>query len=126
MDHLSNTLSGRPGLRFIPTRVFPAVNIKEDNDKYYVTAELPGIKNDEIDLQIKGSNLVISGERRIPSEGENVKYHRRERDAGKFSRIIDLPGEIDADSVDARMENGVLTVTLAKSEASKPKQISVN
>jgi HSP20 family protein len=70
--------------------------------------------------------LTISGERKIPSEGDNVKYHRREREAGKFSRVIGLPGEIDADGVDARVENGVLMVKIAKSEAAKPKQITVH
>jgi HSP20 family protein len=70
--------------------------------------------------------LTIAGERTIPSEGENVRYHRKEREAGKFSRVIGLPGDIDATQVNANMANGMLTVTVAKSEASKPRQITVN
>ena len=126
MDRLSRALTGRQAARWLSARVFPAINLTEDKHRYYVCAELPGIKSDAIDVQVTGRNLTISGERSIPSEGENVKYHRRERDAGKFSRVIGLPGDIDADNVEAKMVNGVLTVAVAKSEAAKPKQISVH
>jgi HSP20 family protein len=126
MDLLTKTMFGRPGMRLFPSRVFPAVNITEDKDNYFVRAELPGIKTDEIDLQVNGRNLAISGERKIQFKGENVKYHRREREPGKFSRVIGLPGDIDPDQVDAKMVNGVLTVKISKSETAKPKQITVN
>lgn len=126
MDTLSRHMFDSPSLSLFPSKVFPAVNISEDKDKYFVCAELPGIKADEIDIQVHGKNLTISGERKIPSEGDTVKYHRREREAGKFSRVIGLPGDIDEDGVDARMENGVLMVEIAKSEAAKPKQITVH
>jgi HSP20 family protein len=125
MDILTNAMLGRPEMRMFPARVFPAINITEDKDKYYVRAELPGMKADEVRLEVAGRNLSISGERNIPSEGENVRYHRREREAGTFSRIIGLPGDMDADSVNARLVNGLLTVAIAKSEVAKPKQISV-
>lgn len=94
--------------------------------KFYVRAELPGIKADAIDIQVVGRNLTITGERKIPSEGENIRYHRKEREAGKFSRIIGLPGDIDESNVEAKIVNGVLTVAIAKSEASKPKKITLN
>ena len=97
-----------------------------DERNYYVRAELPGMKADEIKLEVTGRNLAISGERTIPSEGESARYHRREREAGRFSRVILLPGDINGDRVDAKLLNGVLTITLAKSEAAKPKLISVN
>jgi len=126
MDLLTNTMFGIAGWRLMPARNFPAVNVSEDSDKYYVRAELPGIKADEINLQVKGKNLSIAGERNLRSEGDNMKYYRREREAGSFSRIIGLPGDIDADSVKAKLANGILEVTVAKSEASKPKQITVN
>jgi len=126
MDVLTRAMLGRPALQMFPSKVFPAVNIAENKDKYFIRAELPGIKADEIELQVSGKNLTISGERKIRSEGQKVKYHRREREAGKFSRVIGLPGEIDGDNVGARMVDGVLVVELAKSEAAKPKQITVN
>ncbi len=126
MERLSQGLLGRPGLGWRPASVFPAINLSEDTDNYYVRAELPGIKADAMDIQAVGRNLTLSGQRMIPFEGENVRYHRRERDAGKFSRVIGLPGDIDTDKVDAKLANGMLTVTIAKAETSKPKQITIN
>jgi len=126
MNRLFDAFTGLPGFRPGTAKVFPALNITEDKDHYYVRAELPGIKADEIDLQVNGRNLSISGERKISPEGENVRYHRRERDAGKFSRVVGLPGDVDADKVEAKMVDGVLTVTLAKTLAAKPKQITVH
>lgn len=126
MDQLTHALLGRPKMEWLSAKVFPAVNLTEDADNYYVRAELPGVKADALDLQVTGRNLAVSGERKIRPAGENTRYHRREREAGKFSRVIGLPGDIDANKVDAKMLNGVLTVTIAKAEASKPKQIQVN
>jgi len=126
MDRLTQGLFGRPGLGWRPASVFPAVNLTEDEDNYHVRAELPGIKADALDIQTVGRSLTISGERTIASEGESVRYHRREREAGKFSRTIGLPGDIDANKVDAKLANGMLTVTIPKSEAAKPKQITIH
>ena len=126
MDRLATAVLGRPTMSWMSAKVFPAINLTEDKDKYYVRAELPGIRADALDIQVQNRNLTITGERTIESEGENVRYHRREREAGKFSRIISLPGDIDADKVDAKMVDGVLTVAIAKLEASKPRQITVN
>ena len=126
LDLLTNAMFGSAGLPFSPSGVFPAVNITEDVNKYYVRAELPGLKADEINLQVRGKNLSISGERKIQSEGKNATYHRREREEGSFSRIIVLPGDINADCVEANMVNGILTVAIDKSETAKPKQITVN
>ena len=126
MDLLTGAMLGRPKMRWLPARVFPAVNITENNDKYVVRAELPGIKADDIELQVNGRNLTISGERKIRSEDQSAKYHRREREAGRFSRVIGLPGDIDADGVEAKMVNGLLMIHLSKSAASKPKQITIH
>lgn len=106
--------------------VFPAINLTEDKDKYYVRAELPGLSADELDIQVTGKNLSVSGERKIHSEGEKAKYHRREREAGKFSRIVGLPGDVDSEKVEATLENGILKIVIPKAEAAKPRQITVN
>ena len=126
MDRLSRGFFGRPGSGWAPAKVFPSLNLTEDKDNFYIRAELPGIKADALDISVTGRKLSISGERKIPSEGKEVRYHRKERDAGKFSRVIALPGDIDAQNVNARMKNGVLTVAIAKAEAAKPRQITVN
>jgi len=106
--------------------VFPLTNLTEDKDNYYVRAELPGVKGDELDIQVTGNNIAISGERKIAAEEGGARYHRREREAGTFSRMIGLPAEVDTDKVDANLENGILTVVVPKAEIAKPKQITVN
>ena len=105
--------------------VFPLTNLTEDKDKFYVRAELPGVKGEDLDIQITGNKLAISGERKIAAE-EGARYHRREREAGTFSRMIGLPGEVDADKVDANLVDGILTVVVPKAEVAKPKRITVS
>ena len=105
--------------------VFPLVNLTEDKDGYYVRAELPGLKADQLEISATGNTLSISGERKIVDQGENVHYHRRERDAGSFSRVISLPGEVDVDKIEAELKDGILTIHVPKVEAAKPKQITV-
>ena len=106
--------------------VLPLINFTEGKDHYYVRAELPGVKGDELDIQVTGNNLAISGERKIAAEVEDARYHRREREAGTFSRMIALPGEVDTDKVDAKLDNGILSIVVSKAEVAKPKQISVS
>lgn len=106
--------------------VFPAVNLTEDKEAYFVRAELPGVKSADLDIQTTAQNLSISGERKFDAEEIEVKYHRREREAGKFSRIIALPGEISSEKVSARLVNGILTVTIPKAEIAKPRQVTVS
>jgi len=117
---LSNGLFGQTA-----AGVFPLMNVTEDKDNYYVRAELPGLKAAELDISVTGDNLSITGERKLPVEDEKAQYHRREREAGRFSRIVSLPAQIDAGRVEARCADGVLTVRLPKAEAAKPKQITV-
>jgi HSP20 family protein len=78
-----------------------------------------------LDISVTGDTLSLSGERKIPAEDENAQYHRREREAGKFSRVVTLPSQVDTGKVDARCEDGILTVILAKAEAAKPRQITI-
>jgi HSP20 family protein len=105
--------------------VFPLINVTEDEDNYYVRAELPGMKADELDINVTGDTLSIGGERKLPVEDEKAKYHRREREAGRFSRIVSLPAQVDTSKVDAKTTDGVLTVVLPKAEETKPRQIAV-
>ena len=105
--------------------VLPLINLTEGKDHYLVRAELPGVKGDELDIQVTANNLAISGERKIAAEDEGARYHRREREAGTFSRMIGLPDEVDTDKVDAKLENGILTIVISKAEIAKPKQITV-
>jgi len=106
--------------------VFPALNVSEDGDNIYVRAELPGVSAKELAISVHDNNLVIKGERKIAAEGKGVSYHRREREAGTFQRVISLPAQVDAAKVTAVCKNGVLTVTLPKAPEAKPRQISVS
>ena len=127
LRHQMEQLYGSTLSPYQPARagVFPLINLTEDKDKYFIRAELPGVKGDELDIQIKENSLAISGERKIAAEEEGARYHRREREAGTFSRMIGIPGDINPDNVDAKLENGILTVVVSKAEAAKPKQIAV-
>jgi len=105
--------------------VFPLLNVTEDKDSYYVRAELPGIKSKELDISVTGDTISIAGERKIPEEKGEVKYHRREREAGKFSRIVNLPTQIDTAKVEAKCIDGLLSIVMPKAETAKQKQIVV-
>ncbi len=104
--------------------VFPPVNVREDHDDYYVTAEIPGVQDKDLDVTAVSGSLAIEGERTIDTQ-EGVSYHRRERDAGKFSRSITLGDRINPDKVEASLKNGVLTIKIGKAEEAKPKQITI-
>ena len=105
--------------------VYPLVNITETKDNFFIRSEIPGMKADDIQISATGTNLSIAGERKIVSEGENVTYHRREREGGKFNRMIALPSDIQVDKVEATYADGVLVVSIPKAEEAKPKQIKV-
>jgi HSP20 family protein len=125
MDDLFSRVSDG-GLPSLHAGVFPAINLAEDKDHYYIRAELPGISAEDLDIQATGINLSISGERKISAENEDVRYHRREREAGKFSRAISLPGDIDPEGVSAFLANGILKISVPKAEKAKPRQIAIN
>ena len=90
-----------------------------------VTAELPGVSPDEINIAITGDTLTLSGSRQRP-ETESNTYHRQERGYGPFSRSLQLPFRIDANQVEATFRKGVLSITLPRAEEDKPKKINVN
>ncbi len=105
--------------------VYPAVNITEDSESYYVSAELPGVKSADLDVNVTANQLTLAGERTISEEATDARYHRREREAGRFSRAIALPDDIDTDRVRAKMTDGVLTVIVPKAEKAKPRTIQI-
>ena len=103
----------------------PALDVHEDKDAYVIHAELAGLKREDIDVSLQDGALVISGERRAGKVEEGVEVHRQERFYGKFQRALSLPEPVAADKVKADYKDGVLTVTLPKSEEAKPKKIDV-
>ena len=106
-------------------RMFPLVNITQDEENFYVRAELPGVKPDDLSLSVLDNKLSISGKREVPAESDKVSYHRREREGGTFSRSIELPSAINRDGVDAHFEHGLLSIVIPLAEETKPRQIRV-
>ncbi|WP_153558214.1 Hsp20/alpha crystallin family protein [Roseimaritima sediminicola] len=103
---------------------FPALNVWEDDDSLFVEAELPGFNASDLEIYVTGNQLTIKGVRQAP-EREGGTWHRQERGYGSFHRMIELPVRVDGDKVSAESEQGVLRVTLPKSEAVKPRRIEV-
>ena len=109
-----------------PRGVYPPVNLSESEDGYVLSAELPGVSPEDIDVQIEGATITLSGQRKVEySAGEGVAVHRRERQSGNFRRAFELPAEIDLDRARASHKNGVLTLELPKSPALQPRQIEI-
>lgn len=105
--------------------VYPPVNFYEDDDHYYLTAELPGVDPADLDISVVGETLTLGGQRKI-EVGDQVSFHRRERTEGRFRRVITLPGLVKADQIEATAQNGLLNITLPKADEIKPRQIKVS
>jgi HSP20 family protein len=104
----------------------PALDVQEDPNNFIVSAELPGLKREAIELSLHEGNLSISGERKSEPKPENVEVSHAERSYGRFQRTISLPVPVAADKVKATYKDGVLTITVPKTEAAKPRQIAVS
>ena len=103
----------------------PALDLYEDKDNFYVKTELPGMKKEEIELSLHDGSLSISGERKQETKVEEAEVYRAERFFGRFQRTVTLPTPVAADRVKAEYKDGVLMVTLPKTEEAKPKRIDV-
>ena len=114
---------------FLPgqgARQYPLVNLSEDEGNLYVEALAPGVDPQALEVSVLQGTLTIKGEKPGLAQVTADAYHRNERAAGRFTRTIELPAQVDAGKVQADYRNGLLLVTIAKSEAAKPKQIQVN
>ncbi len=104
----------------------PALDLYEDKDNLYVKIELPGMKKEEIDISLHDGCLSISGERKSETRHAEAELYRAERFFGRFQRTVTLPTPVAADKAKAQYKDGILTVTLPKTEEAKPKHIDVN
>lgn len=104
----------------------PALDVHEDKDNYTVQAELPGMKREDIEVSLHDGTLSISGERKSETKHQDAEVCRAERYFGHFQRTVALPSAVAADKVKASYKDGVLTITLPKTEEAKPKQIDVS
>jgi HSP20 family protein len=104
---------------------FPTVNVWEEGEQLHVEAELPGLDLNNLEIYVTGGNeLTLKGQRQFNAPDKGA-WHRRERTAGEFIRTLTLPYPVDPDKVEARLENGVLHITLAKHESARPRKIPV-
>lgn len=124
MDRIMDSFM-EPRLQGLRSGVFPAINLTEDDNHFYLRAELPGVRAEDLDIQATGRNIAIVGERKLDSEDAAAKYHRREREGGRFSRALAMPKEIDTDRIEARMQNGMLTLKVPKAESAKPRRVAI-
>jgi HSP20 family protein len=104
----------------------PALDVYEDKDSFIVKAELPGMKKEDIEVSLHDGSLSISGERKTEAKREDSEVYRAERFFGRFQRTVSLPTAVAADKVKAAYNDGVLTITLPKTEEAKPKKIDVS
>lgn len=111
-------------LRRAPT--FPALNVWSNAEGVLVTAEIPGVDPDNMEIAIADKTLTLTGSRQPEGLDEDVKVHRQERGCGEFKRSLALPYRIEADQIEATFKNGVLTISLPRAEDEKPKKIAVH
>ena len=104
----------------------PALDLREDKDSLVATVEVPGMKKEEIEVSVHEGVLSVSGERTQEAETEESGVHRRERSYGRFQRTLSLPKPVKVSDIKAAYKDGVLTITMPKTEEAKPKQITVD
>ncbi|OQX84638.1 MAG: hypothetical protein B6D63_04060 [Candidatus Latescibacteria bacterium 4484_7] len=115
----------RKGDDFDDIHWVPRVNIEEAEDRFELTADLPGMDKDDIKIEVRDHTLTISGERKLEEEKKDKNFHLFERSYGQFSRSFSLPDNVDADKIEAEFTNGVLRLDIPKAEKAKAKEIKV-
>ncbi len=104
----------------------PSLDLSETSDAYHVEVAVPGMKSEDLKLTFENGVLTIAGEVKQESEQKERQYHRVERRYGSFSRTISFPTTVKADAIEAKLEHGILNLTLPKAEEVKPRQITIN
>jgi HSP20 family protein len=124
MNRLFNTVFEAPGAG-AARRWVPAMDLVEAEDAFVLTADLPGLAQEDVKIELEESRLTISGERRTQHETREGGFHRIERASGTFSRSLTLPKGVDGEAVTAAFANGVLEVRIPKPEVAKPRRIEI-
>lgn len=120
-----NRLSSEWDGKWLTPEFNPACDLSETADAYQVRLDVPGIKPDDITVQVTGESVRISGERKEEKEEKDKTYHRIERRSGSFCEVMQLPGAVKEENVQAEFHDGVLTITLPKSEATRTRTVKV-
>ncbi|HWG07388.1 MAG TPA: Hsp20/alpha crystallin family protein [Solirubrobacteraceae bacterium] len=117
---------GGPGNGGTGRRWIPAMDLVEQENEFVLRADLPGVNEDDVEVELEDNVLTISGERASEHEEKREGYHRIERSSGRFSRSLTLPEGVDPDSIHARFENGVLELTVPKPAQRKPRRVAIS
>jgi HSP20 family protein len=129
MNRLFNTFFDQPGqtarANGATRRWLPAMDLIETADHYVLRADLPGLSDGDVNVQLEDNVLSISGERKVEHEDQREGYYRLERAFGEFSRSLTLPDGVDPDSVQAHFDRGVLEIRIPKPEQKKPKTVQI-
>lgn len=125
MDHLLTRFSDDWNSGWLSQGFEASLDLSETNDKIEVHLDVPGIKPEEINVEVSGDQLRITGTRKDEKEETGRTYHRVERHSGSFSRSVTLPCDVKEDEIEACCDNGVLTVSLPKAEAVKCRKVTV-
>jgi len=125
MEDLFEPMLGEGGDGWGTRMLAPPIDLSETDATVQARLDLPGVDPKEIDIQVSGNQLTIAGERKEEKEEKGELYHRIERRCGRFSRSISLPCSVNEDKIDATYRDGVLSITLPKTEAAKSKKIEV-
>jgi HSP20 family protein len=125
MNRVFDAFFGRPSNGGQARRWVPAMDLVEEDDSLVLRADLPGLSEDDVNVEVKDGVLTISGERKAEERKEEKGYYRVERSFGSFSRSLTLPEGIDPDKVSAEFDNGVLEVRIPKPEERKPHRVAI-
>lgn len=128
LDQIQKEMSRLFGRRMAQPSVpvgYPAVNLWADDHSLVLTAEIPGLNPDEIDITVNRNTIILSGKRDSGQPKEGETYYRKERPSASFARTIELPSEVDPDSAEADYSQGVLTLRLSRPAAHLPKKVTV-
>lgn len=126
MDRLQREMNRMMGT-FAPrgTGNFPPLNMWANEEHVLLTAELPGVDLESLDISVVGDTITLAGRRELDAAGDETRYHRHERWHGNFTRTMQLPFRIDAEKVDAKYSKGVLQVSLPRAEEDRPRRIQI-
>jgi HSP20 family protein len=129
MNRLFNTFFDQPNQTGRPNgtmrRWLPAMDLVETADHYLLRADLPGLSDGDVNVQLEGNVLTVSGERKAEHEDQQEGYYRLERAFGAFARSLTLPDGVDADAIEAHFDRGVLEIRISKPEQKKPKAVQI-
>ena len=123
---LDQFFGDEPARRNAEAGWMPAVDVRETDDSFVFSAELPGLSKDDVSITLEDNVLTLTGERRFEKDASKNEFRRIERSYGHFTRSFTLPSEVDNDTVQANYSDGLLTITVPKTEKTKPRKIEIS